>query len=363
MLLVHLMKNITRYTLLFFFFLGTLPNGSTQTTKFTVDHFKPGSTRSEIALFQEESPIKITLSTDLKTLIYDVGEERESHAAILKYQDGPDTISLEVKLTARGNFRRTRETCYFPPLRVEFDKDTPSGLLFSGMKDIKMVTHCRDRILNQRYLLEEYLIYKLYNLFTDLSYKVRLAEVTYIDTEGKIKPIHQFAFFIEPTGKMAERNGGREIELKGIPLNHVNHPLTNLFTVFQYFIGNTDWSIRVLHNVKLVSFSSEPMAIPVPYDFDFSGAIHTYYSIPDSALGIASVRVRLFRSNCRKVEELETTFDLFREKKQQVYDLYLNFPYLEEKRVKKILKYYDKFYETINDEKEVRKAFERCPYF
>jgi len=354
------MKNLICYILVFFFFLGSFSNGTGQVTGFTLDHFKPGSTQSEIPLFHEESPIEVTFSTDLRTLIFDVGDKRESHPATLTYQEGTDTITLEVMLKTRGNFRRARATCDFPPLRVEFDKDTLPGMLFSGMKDVKMVTHCRDRKLNQRYILEEYLIYKIYNLFTDLSYKVRLAKVTYIDTKERIKPIHQFAFFIEPTGKMAARNGGREIELKGLALNYINHPIINLFTIFQYFIANTDWSIRALHNVKMISFSSEPMAIPVPYDFDFSGVISTYYSVPDSALGIASVRVRLFRSNCRKTEELETTFELFREKKQQIYDLYRNFPYLEEKRVKKILQYYDEFYETIIDEKDARRAFEQC---
>ncbi len=354
------MKNPIRHILLVSLFLGNFPNGAGQTTTFTLDQFKPGSTRSEIPLFQEDDLLNITISTDLRTLIFDVGDERESHPAILTYQDGPDTISLEVEVKTRGNFRRSRETCDFPPLRIEFDKETTEGLLFSGMKDVKMVTHCRDRKINQRYILEEYLIYKIYNLFTDLSYKVRLAQVTYFDSEERINPIHQFAFFLEPTDKVAERNGGREIELKGLALNYVNHPLVNLFLVFQYFIANTDWSIRALHNVKLVSFSSEPMAIPVPYDFDFSGNINTYYSIPDSALGISSVRIRLFRSNCRKVEELTNTFDLFREKKEPIYDLYRNFPYLEEKRVKRILQFYDEFYETIDDDKNARKAFERC---
>lgn len=354
------MKNLTRILFLLLFLSGNFLNGTGQVTDFSLNDYKPGSTQTDIPLFQEESLVKVTFSTDLRTLLFDVGDERESHPAILTYLEGPDTIALEVMLKARGNFRRDRSTCDFPPLRVEFDKDVPTGLLFSGMEDMKVVTHCRDRKINQRYVLEEYLIYKVYNLFTDLSYKVRLAQVTYIDTEDRIKPVDQFAFFLEPTDEMADRNGGREIELKGLSLNHVNHPQINLFTVFQYFIANTDWSIRALHNVKLVSFSSEPMAIPIPYDFDFSGVINTYYSAPDSALGISSVRIRLFRSNCRKMEQLETTFDLFRDKKEQIYDLYRNFPYLEEKRVKKILQYYDEFYETLTDEKKARRAFERC---
>lgn len=354
------MNNLIRYILLLLFCSGSLLNGAGQVTDFTLDQFRPGSTQTDIPLFQGEKLVKVTISTNLRTVIFDVGDDRESHPATLRYLEGNDTIPLEVMLKTRGNFRRDRSTCDFPPLRIEFDENIPPGMLFSGMKDVKMVTHCRDRSINQRYVLEEYMIYKIYNLFTDLSYKVRLAQVTYTDTEDRIKPIHQFAFFIEPTGKMAERIGGREIELKGLALNHLNHPQINLFTVFQYFIANTDWSIRALHNVKLVSFSSEPMAIPIPYDFDFSGVINTYYSAPDSAFGISSVRTRLFRSNCRKLEELVPTFDLFRDKKQQIYDLYRDFPYYEENRVKKILKFYDEFFDTLSNEKKARREFEQC---
>ena len=229
------------------------------------------------------------------------------------------------------------------------------------MKDVKLVTHCQNRELHENYILQEYMIYRIYNLLTDLSYRVRLARITYVDTSERYKTDTKFGFFIEPTGKMAKRYGGREVELKGLALNHINHPMINLFTVFQYFVANTDWSIRVLHNVKLVAFLTEPMAVPVPYDFDFCGSINTYYASPDPVLNIRSVRVRLFRSNCRTLEELSPTFDIFREKKDQIYDLYLDFPYLDEKLIKDILEYYDRFYKTIDNQKAAKKAFERCP--
>lgn len=355
------MRIVAKYIVLVPLILGSLSLGISQTSDFTLENFKPGSTNSEIDLFNQDELIEITLRTNMRTLIFDIGEERESHPGFLTYMEGEDTISLEILCRTRGNFRRARSICQFPPLRIEFDKKTQEGTLFSGMKDVKLVTHCQKKKVHVNYILEEYMIYRIFNMFTDLSYKVRLARITYIDTEGRIKPETNFGFFIEPTGKMAERNGGREIELKGLGMNHVNHPITNLFTVFQYFVANTDWSIRALHNVKLVSFSSQPMAMPVPYDFDFSGVISTYYALPDSILGIRSVRQRLYRSNCRTLDELNPTFELFREKKEQIYDLYRNLPYLDEKRLKRILEYYDEFYETINNPKAAGRAFENCP--
>ena len=225
------MKRFVFLNILFFLILAVnLQEGICQTTHFTVEDFKPGSTSSDIPLFTRDELVEITISTNLRTLVHDIGDERDSHIGTLSYLNGSDTINQQVMIKTRGNYRRNRSVCTFPPLRIYFDKDTLPGMLFSGMKDVKLVTHCQPRKVHQGYVIEEYLVYKIYNMFTDLSYKVRLVKVTYLDTEDKVKPIEQFGFFIEPTGKMAKRNGGRSIELKGLALNYVNHPMINLFT-------------------------------------------------------------------------------------------------------------------------------------
>lgn len=324
------------------------------------ENFSPGTTKSDIPLFTDDKLLEITIITDLRTLTLDTEEERGRHQAKLSYVVDSDTIIVEAQAETRGNFRRDRSICTFPPLRILFDSVNTVNTIFSGIKRVKMVTHCQNRKLNEDYLLQEYLMYRTYNIITDLSYRVRLARIKYIDTEERIKEINRFAFFIEPIDKVAERNGAREIELKGLPLNHINHPLFHMFTVFQYLIGNTDWSVRVLHNVKLLSFSSEPMAIPIPYDFDFSGVINAYYAAPDPNLNISSVRERLFRSECRTIDELASTFDLFRERKEEIYSLYSGFSFLDEKLIGRILSYYDKFYETLDDPKKAKREFVRC---
>ncbi|UCG27480.1 MAG: hypothetical protein JSV24_10985 [Bacteroidales bacterium] len=350
----------TRHILFAGIFLSVSLSGFTQTKNLTPEDFPPGLTKSTIQLFNNDELIEVIIATDLRTLVFDVAEERSYHPGKLYYLSDSDTIEMNVMLMTRGHFRRDRTSCTFPPFRIDFDS-TGNNTIFDKMNDVKLVTHCQKRNLYENYVLQEYLIYKIYNLLTDLSFRVRLARITYVDTSGRLKTDTKFGFFIEPTGKMAKRNGGRELELKGLALNHINHPMINLFTVFQYFIANTDWSVRVLHNIKLVSLLTEPMAFPVPYDFDFCGAINTYYAAPDPVLNIRSVRNRLFRSNCRKLEELESTFEIFREKKDQIYNLYLDFPYLEEKQKRDILKYYDEFYETLDNPRAARKAFERCP--
>ena len=56
--------------------------------------------------------------------------------------------------------------------------------------------------------------------------------------------------------------------------------------LFEYMIGNLDWSVPVRHNIKLIvpKEDSNAIAFPVPYDFDYSGLVKTDYAIPPPEL-------------------------------------------------------------------------------
>ena len=62
-------------------------------------------------------------------------------------------------------------------------------------------------------------------------------------------------------------------------------------SVFQYMVGNTDWSMVRFHNVE-VSRTPRGVYVPVPYDFDWTGLVSTRYARPNEGLGIRSVRQR-----------------------------------------------------------------------
>jgi len=131
--------------------------------------------------------------------------------------------------------------------------------------------------------------------------------------------------------------------------------------VFQYLIGNTDWSVPALHNIKLLRMSDQSVLLPVPYDFDFSGVINTRYSTPDPKLGLESVEERMYRGVCRSEVELEPVLEIFREKKDEIYTLYEEFPYLRDKVKRRTLNYFDDFYDTINNQRRAKAEFkDRC---
>ena len=241
------------------------------------------------------------------------------------------------------------------------DGRNTTNTIFEGQDKIKLVTHCRDkRKIFEQYILQEYLLYKIYNLFTDFSFRVRLVHITYIDTEGKFKPIKKYGFFIENANDMAERNGGTITKIKNLPQTKTNYDLMTLLCVFQYFVGNTDWSVPALHNIKLIQ-PDIPFQAPaaVPYDFDFCGVINTFYASPDTLLDILSVKKRLFRSSCRTIEELQKVFDCFVDHKDEIHNLYYDLGLIEEKYINNTIRYYDRFYSIISKPRLIRKEFIR----
>ena len=79
--------------------------------------------------------------------------------------------------------------------------------------------------------------------------------------------------------------------------------------MFQYAIGNTDWSAIKGHNVLLVE--SDGLVTPVPFDFDFSGLVNAQYASVSPELSISNVRQRVFRGVCNPSTDWNAAFAHF----------------------------------------------------
>ena len=69
-------------------------------------------------------------------------------------------------------------------------------------------------------------------------------------------------------------------------------------SIFQYMIGNLDWSVLKSHNIALFR-REDGTIIPLPFDFDYSGLVNAEYAVPPKALHLYSIRVRKYRGFCR----------------------------------------------------------------
>ena len=305
-------------------------------------------------IFTAEEPITFTLTSNFGRLRRDRKQDAPWRWASITIADsagGQVEIPLQVK--TRGIWRLTQ--CDFPPIRLDFKKSTVKHSVLAKLDKPKLVTHCRDNEDYEQYILQEFQLYRVYNLLTKYSHRVRLARITYADSgTGKVVTT-RYAFLEEEPEALAHRVGALLVKEKGGGPADLEPNSAAIFAVFQYMIGNTDWAISALHNVEMIS--TELGYVPVAYDFDFSGAVNTRYATVDPSLTIKRVRDRVYRGYCLPEETYEPTFALFRAKKDSIYALYKD-PLgrlLLGDRAKETLEYFDEFYETINSPRDARR--------
>jgi len=310
-------------------------------------------------LFDAPKALSLTLTADFNALSKDRGESKQEHAGMLAFV-GPagDSVALDVRLRTRGHFRLQRRICDFPPLKLSFDKQQVKHTVFARQGGLKLVVHCQDRDSYEQNLLQESLLYRVFNLITEKSFRARLARVTYLDRSGKAKPVTRYAFFIEDDDAMARRAGAKVLEQKGLSQLDTDVEQTGLVAMFEYLIGNTDFSYAALHNIVLIRDSAGTV-FAVPYDFDWSGVVSASYAVPDSRLGIKSVRERLYRGYCRTPEQLGPTIARFDDRKDSIYALFRSQEGLDPKHAEQTLRYFDEFYRTINDPRAANREFVR----
>lgn len=303
-------------------------------------------------LFTSNETLHLTLVADFDDIHKDRKENSKYEAAELFFgSDAGDGDKLDLKIKTRGRFRLKKSTCKYPPLRLNFPKKSVTGTVFEGQDKLKLVTHCRDRDSYEVNLVEEYLAYRIYNLLTDISFRVRLARITYVDARGKDDPVVRYGFFIEDEDAMAARLGGRLAEAPAAsPYDYYGEGAA-LVTVFQYMVGNTDFSLVHFHNIKLFR-SAELMYFPIAYDFDWSGLVDASYAKPDPLLNTRSVRQRVYRGFCRPNVDFAPILAGISERRGAIEELFATQEGLDPRSRDRLTDYLGEFFETIDEPRE-----------
>ena len=311
---------------------------------------RAGSAQEAAApLFQSNEVIEFSLEADFDELRGDRTQESEYRPAILTLAgDDGAPRSIEMKVKTRGLFRL--KECRFPPLRLNLPKNSLQGTVLDGQDKIKLVSHCRDRDREEQNVLEEYLVYRTYNLLTDQSFRVRLARVTYVDSRGEDDPVLRYAFFIEEEDAVAERLGSTILEINQLHPKHFGAEEAVRMALFQYMVGNTDFSMVYFHNSVLMR-NSTGVHFPVPYDFDWAGFVSPSYARPDEALGIRSVKERIYRGFCRPNFDYQSVYEQFLDMRPSLNELYAGVAGFEEDRQEDALEYVDEFYDDISSDR------------
>ncbi|HSK12913.1 MAG TPA: hypothetical protein VK907_06830, partial [Phnomibacter sp.] len=239
-----------------------------------------GNVVSRKKFFEDVDPIEVVLQTDMKKLVSQKKNPNFQPATLTwKNADASGDVVEPIRIRLRGKNRK--ETCSNASLMIDFRVDSQKTRL-SNLKEMKWVAPCSRNVDGEQFVLKEYLIYKMYNEFTDLSFKVRLLHITFQDASGKQKPFTQYGFALEHVDDLKKRNNCIEEKKRQFLTVQTQREQATLVSIFQYMIGNTDWAVPNYHNVKLLIPKDSPTAQPymVPYDFDYAGAVNTPYAVP-----------------------------------------------------------------------------------
>lgn len=310
-------------------------------------------------LFQSDETLQVTISAPLTSLVEERSKE-DYLPGVFRYTGTDGTaVDFDIEIRTRGNFRHN--TCDFPPLSLNFKKKQTNGTLFDKQNKMKLVVHCDDSTRYEQTVLREYLVYRIFNAMTDMSFRVRLLRVTYVDTEERRDEQVRYAFLIEHKNRLAKRLDMQDLKVKRTTVSAIQPDQLNLTSVFEYFIGNTDFSPIAgapdrdcCHNYVLFG-NDVDLLLAIPYDFDQSGFVNAPYAVVNENLGIRNVRVRLYRGRCVNNDHVAASLQEFEDNRDRIYALVDEQEGMKPSVRKSIVRFINKFYKFTDTPRDVER--------
>ncbi|THH34956.1 hypothetical protein [Neolewinella litorea] len=288
--------------------------------------------------------VDIVLTVPVDSLLNDT---RHDQPATFTYADSSgSTRHLGVEVSLRGKFRRTR--CSTPPLKLNFSKKELRAAGLAEHDKFKLVNTCFEDSLATTLLLKEYLAYRAYALLSPAAhYRTQLLRLTLRDLGGGHPDQTAWAFIIEDTDEMAARAGGHEVDtLSSVDAERFDPEAEATHALFQYLIGNADWSLAMDRNVKIVQ-RPEGELVPVGYDFDFSGWVGAPYATPASDHGQQSIYHRVYLGYGQSDRVLRRVSQDFRGHRRELLSLIEDFDLISTTERKILYRYVQRFYDEL----------------
>jgi hypothetical protein len=316
-------------------------------------------------LFQSHETLHVTVTAPLTTLVGDRSSEEELPGTFSYTGPGGETTIFDIKIRARGHSRQ--DICDLPPLWLNFRKSQVKDSVFDKQDKLKLAVHCKDNERYEQSLLREYMAYRILNLATPLSFQVRLLRITWVDSEGGREQQVRYAFLLEHKNRLARRIDRKDLKIEETSVAALDPAHLNLTSVFQFLIGNTDFSPiakpqynECCHNYVLFS-NDKDLLLAIPYDFDQSGLVSAPYAMPGHQFDIRTVRQRIYRGRCQNNYHVDGSIDRFRAVRNNIFALIETQDGLT-RRVRDILAdYVQQFYDIVDDPRRVdRLMIRKC---
>jgi hypothetical protein len=309
-------------------------------------------------LFDADEMLEAELRGPLREMVAD---RRDPEVRTFELLASDAAISVEARV--RGHSRL--KLCDFPPLRLDFSASATEGTVFAGQEKLKLVSHCNARSTYEDNVIEEYAAYRILSLLTEFAFEVRLLRMRYVDTtRPNERPLERYAFVIESLDALAARTDGVVVQREALVKSSLDRTQLASVFVFQYLIGNTDWSLVTprgeefcCHNGELLERGDRLFYIP--YDFDFSGLVNARYAKPQPDLGIKTVKSRVYRGYCLEGLDLEAAILDVLDKEAEILELLEQLPGGEKGAGSDRVRYVERFFEEARDVEGLARKFER----
>ncbi|MEP0714240.1 hypothetical protein [Algoriphagus sp.] len=306
--------------------------------------------QQEKLLFDSEEILELTMSFSVKKLRSETNDSTFIDS-FLGFRNSAGVLdTLDVELRARGNFRKAN--CYYPPIRMRLKKQEGKGNLFDGSRNLKIVFPCQRGKNADAYVVKEFLCYKLYEQVSDYTFQTRMIRINFFNEDDKKGQSEQLiGFLIEDDDKVAERFEGEILENKKIIGAVLEDSSAIRHDLFQYMIGNTDWSSMYQHNMKILKLD-EKTVVPLAYDFDMTGMVLPPYAQVSNLVAIKTVSQRLYRGFCRDEAMMQAIREEFMEKEEALFSEIADLePLVPGYEIKFMTNYLKEFYEILRDDK------------
>ena len=318
------------------------------------------SAHAEEPLYSRDEVLPLTIHGPLAKLARSA-EDADDVPGRLELEDG---TSIPMTFTKFG-ISRLHE-CGVPSLTITLDPDLVRETVFEDQRKLWLVTPCQHDGKYDQYTLLEYLIYRSYAVIAEPALHARLVSLRYHDTQRRSNDRTEYAFILEDIGHAAARTGRTWLDIPAQDLADFDPAQLARMSLFQYMVGNTDWSAvagppgkRCCHNVAIFGADDAGRNVAVPHDFDRAGLVNPPYAVPSSKMKIRNVTVRLYRGFCFHNNQLPAAIEVFNDRRPQIEELFNreDLPYPEARA--KALRYIGGFYDTINDPKKLNKKIIR----
>jgi hypothetical protein len=289
---------------------------------------------------------KFVLETDLTTM----KASRKTNAYFSGTLTTEDGVVRKVEIKTRGKYRR--KTCELPPLKLKFSK---KGLVAEGLdtlNEIKLLMPCWDNDRGDELVIKEYLAYRMFEKITPASGRARLIKINLKDSHVEKSKKLFYALLVEDEEEIAARLKVHPVDQYGIEPDSLNINQAALTVMFNYMIGNTDWEIAMMRNVRLFQSFEGGKVFTIPYDFDFSGFVSAPYSSPSSESGLKTVRDRFLMSSGLKPEALKRAAQTLKALSPELIEI-CKFKELPRKDQNELIAYLQVFFDQCDDSKNV----------